>query len=313
MNNQTPTALFLSRLAPSGRRPLRSQLNTVLKLFKWKGEVEEQPFHTLNYAQIEYVKRHRLDEGKSPRTVNLVVFALKAIVKTGFLMGVVDDVQWRQVQAVKRLPTNPSSRGKALSSSSVGQLINICYLDKRYIGKRDCCILALFLSTGLRRFELANLTVSDIHLDKRTLTVKSGKGKKPRKQPIPTWALTYIDNWLRVRTHQPGDLFNPIWNNVIKHDRGLSSAALYQIVKARTLAATGITISPHDLRRTFITELLNQKVDLSTASKLAGHANVTTTQIYDKRDESVMREAIDQLDYQLNDQLNGPLDGGEHD
>ena len=309
MNNQTPTALFLSRLAPSGRRPLRCQLNTVRKLLKWKGEVESQPFHTLNYAQIEYVKRHKLDDGKSPRTINLVLFALKAIVKTGFLMGVVDDMQWRQVQAVKRLPINPSSRGKALSSDSVSQLITTCYLDKRYIGKRDCCILALFLSTGLRRFELANLTVSDINLDKRTLTVKSGKGKKPRNQPIPMWALTYIDNWLRVRTNQQGDLFNPIWNNIIKHDRGLSSAALYQIVKARTLANTGINISPHDLRRTFITELLNQKVDLSTASKLAGHANVTTTQIYDKRDESVMREAIDQLSYQLND----PQAGGEDD
>ncbi|GIU15332.1 integrase [Shewanella sp. c952] len=309
MNNQTPTALFLSRLAPSGRRPLRCQLNTVRKLLKWKGEVDSQPFHTLNYAQIEYVKRHKLDDGKSPRTINLVLFALKAIVKTGFLMGVVEDMQWRQVQAIKHLPINPSSRGKALSSDSVSQLITTCYLDKRYIGKRDCCILALFLSTGLRRFELANLTVSDINLDKHTLTVKSGKGKKPRKQPIPIWALTYIDNWLRVRTHQQGDLFNPIWNNVIKHDRGLSSAALYQIVKARTLANTGIDISPHDLRRTFITELLNQKVDLSTASKLAGHANVTTTQIYDKRDESVMREAIDQLNYQLND----PQAGGEDD
>ncbi|MCL1096165.1 tyrosine-type recombinase/integrase [Shewanella kaireitica] len=309
MNNQTPTALLLSRLAPSGRRPLRCQLNTVRKLLKWKGEVESQPFHTLNYAQIEYVKRHKLDDGKSPRTINLVLFALKAIVKTGFLMGVVDDMQWRQVQAVKRLPINPSSRGKALSSDCVSQLITTCYLDKRYIGKRDCCILALFLSTGLRRFELANLTVSDINLDKYTLTVKSGKGKKPRNQPIPMWALTYIENWLRVRTHQQGDLFNPIWNNVIKHGRGLSSAALYQIVKARTLANTGINISPHDLRRTFITELLNQKVDLSTASKLAGHANVTTTQIYDKRDESVMREAIDQLSYQLND----PQAGGEDD
>ncbi|MDO6620233.1 site-specific integrase [Shewanella sp. 6_MG-2023] len=305
MNNQTPTALFLSRLAPSGRRPLRSQLGTVRKLLKWKGEVEDQPFHTLNYAQIEYIKRHKLDEGKSPRTINLVLFALKAIVKTGFLMGVVDDMQWRQVQAIKRLAINPSTKGKALSSCSVGQLINTCYLDKRYIGKRDCCILAIFLSTGLRRFELANLTVSDIQLDKHTLTVKSGKGKKPRKQPIPKWALTYITNWLNVRSHQAGSLFNPIWNNVIKPDRGLSSAALYQIVKARTLAATGITISPHDLRRTFITELLNQSVDLSTASKLAGHANVTTTQIYDKRDESVMKEAIDLLNYQLDDPLNG--------
>ena len=158
-------------------------------------------------------------------------------------------------------------------------------------------MLALFVSTGLRRFELSHLKVEDIQLANHLVIVKSGKGKKPRQQPIPPWAMLYIKRWLAVKPTTTGYLFNPVWINFIKVDKRLSCAAIYQVVKARTLAATGIDISPHDLRRTYITELLNQKVDLSTASKLAGHANITTTQIYDKRNETVMRDAVTLLDY----------------
>jgi site-specific recombinase XerD len=298
MRVQSPTELFLSRLAKTGRRSLRSQLTVTAQLLKWPNEdVENLPFHQLNYAQIEAIKRQRLDDNKSPRTVNLMLFALKSIVKTGFLMGLVEDMQWRQVQAINRLSVNPSNRGKALLPASVNQLIDHCFEDKRTIGIRDTCILALLLSTGLRRFELSHLTVDDIQLDDHLVIVKSGKGNKPRQQPIPAWTEEYVSRWLDARVTDTGYLFNPVWVNFIKTDKRLSCSAIYQVVKARTLAATGIDISPHDLRRTYITELLNQKVDLSTASKLAGHANITTTQIYDKRNESVMRNAVALLDY----------------
>jgi site-specific recombinase XerD len=298
MHNQSPTDLFLSRLAKTGRRSLRSQLTVTAQLLEWPNEdVENLPFHQLNYAQIEAIKRQRLDDNKSARTINLMLFALKSIVKTGFLMGLVEDMQWRQVQAIARLSVNPSNRGKALVPTSVNQLIEYCFQDKRLIGIRDTCILALLLSTGLRRFELSHLTIDDIQLDDHLVIVKSGKGKKPRQQPLPLWTEQYISLWLEARQVDTGYLFNPVWVNFTKTDKRLSCAAIYQVVKARTLAATGIDISPHDLRRTYITELLNQKVDLSTASKLAGHANITTTQIYDKRNESVMRDAVALLDY----------------
>lgn len=298
MREPSPTELFLSRLAKTGRRSLRSQLTVTAQLLEWPNEdVENLPFHQLNYAQIEALKRQRLDDNKSPRTVNLMLFALKSIVKTGFLMGQVTDRQWRQVQAIKRLTVNPSNRGKALVPASVNKLISHTEQDKRLIGIRDSCMLALFVSTGLRRFELSHLMIEDIQLTNHLVIVKSGKGKKPRQQPMPPWAVLYIKRWLAIKPNTTGYLFNPVWVNFIKTDKRLSCAAIYQVVKARTLAATGIDISPHDLRRTYITELLNQKVDLSTASKLAGHANITTTQIYDKRNESVMRDAVALLDY----------------
>jgi len=298
MNKLTPVELFLARLAKSGRTSLRSQLSSVSILFDWQAPFSDQPFHTMNFMQIEYVKQQKLEQGKSARTINLLIFALKSIVKIALLMGLIDDTQWRQIQAIKRLPVNPSSRGKALHSSMITKLIRYCDQDTSPIGKRDSCILAIFLSTGLRRFELAQLTTDDINLKTKTLIVKSGKGKKPRLQPLPAWALTYIRSWLEIRTFQHGQLFNPIWKGSIKIDKPLSGSTLYKVVKARTFSAIQIDISPHDLRRTFITELLSKNVDLGTVSKLAGHSNITTTQIYDKRDESVMRNAIDLLSYE---------------
>ena len=298
MNTQSPTGLFLSRLAISGRRPLRSQLNTVANLLNWPNEdAENHPFHTLSYSQIESIKHHRLDDGKSPRTVNILIFALKSIVKTGYLMGQVTESHWRQVQAIKRLPVNPSSRGQALANHGIYQLLTHCQQDIRNIGKRDNCIITIFLSTGLRRFEMANLQLADIDLTKKVLIVRSGKGKKPRKQPLSNLAIKAIQQWLTVRGLSDGHMFNPIWRDVIKPTKGLSSSAIYQVVTSRIKTANNLSLSPHDLRRTFITELLKNKVDLITTSKLAGHANVTTTQIYDKRDESVMRDAVDLLDF----------------
>ncbi len=292
----TPTELYLQRLAPSGRSPMKSQLNQVRKLFKWQGDVETQPFHLLKYADIEQVK-HLMAQTKAPRTVNLALNALKGIIKVGFLMELSSEKEWLKVQAIKLLKITPSSRGSALTSLEVQNLLLDCAIDKRPLGLRDTAILAVFLSSGLRRFELSNLTYDDFDKQSRCIKVRAGKGGKSRTQFLPDWTIPHMNAWLTFRGNEPGFLFNPFRSKVPNTLHQLSATTIYRIVKNRTAVALSNSSSPHDLRRSFITQLLRQNVDLSTTSKLAGHASLATTQIYDKRGEEFARDAALSLSF----------------
>jgi len=293
----TPTQLYLQRLASSGRQPMRSQLNQVRKILKWQGNVESQPYHLLEYADIEQVKHIMSEQGKAARTVNLALNGLKCIVKEGFLMALTPEKTWLKVQAIKLLKTTPSNRGMALTSIDVQSLLLDCVIDQRPIGIRDTAILAVFLSSGLRRFELSNLTYDDLDQQSHSLKVRAGKGNKSRTQFLPDWTLPHIEAWLRFRGNEQGFLFNPFRSKVPNTAHQLSASTIYRIVKSRTAVALEKSTSPHDLRRSFITQLLRQNVDLSTTSKLAGHASLATTQIYDKRGEEFARDAALSLSF----------------
>lgn len=292
----TPTQLYLQRLAPSGRSAMISQLNQVRKILKWKGDVETQPFHLLEYADIEHVKQSMI-QTKAPRTINLALCALKGIIKVGFLMELTNEKQWLKVQAIKLLKTTPSSRGMALTSIDVQSLLLDCAIDQRPIGLRDSAILATFLSTGLRRFELANVTLNDFDKQSHSIKIRAGKGRKTRVQFLPDWTLPHLNKWLAFRGNEQGFLFNPFRQKMPNTAHQLSASTIYRIVKKRTAIALEKSSSPHDLRRSFITQLLRQNVDLSTTSKLAGHASLATTQIYDLRDEEFARDAALSLSF----------------
>ena len=297
MKLDSPCVLYLQRLAPSGRQSMTSQLKQIKNILEWHGATETQPFHILGYAQIELIKQKLVSNNKSSRTINHAITGLKGIVKTGFLMGLTNEKVWLQVQAIKSVKVSASNRGSALSGFDVQRLLADCYLDKRPIGVRDSAILAVFLTTGLRRFELSNLTHENYDQKQQSLSVIKGKGAKSRCQYLPEWAVPYLQAWLRIRGNESGYLFNPFHSRVPNPTNKLSKSSLYQIVTSRTEMTLDKSSAPHDLRRTFITQLLRQNVDLSTASKLAGHASLATTQIYDKRDEAVSREAALSLNF----------------
>jgi len=284
-------------LAPSGRKSVASQLKQIKHILEWSGTTEEQPFHLLTYGEIESIKQTMIDNDKSARTINLAINAIKGVVKTGFLMDITSDKIWLKVQAVKSLKTTPSSRGSALATFDVQQLLLDCSIDKRPIGLRDSAILAVFLSSGARRFELSNFRLDSFSIQEQTIEIKSGKGRKTRCQNLPSWVTPYIHAWLRFRGHGSGFLFNPFRSRIPNPTHQMSASAIYRVVKSRTKMALEKSSAPHDLRRTFITQLLRQNVDLSTASKLAGHASLATTQIYDKRGDEVSREAALSLSF----------------
>jgi site-specific recombinase XerC len=155
---------------------------------------------------------------------------------------------------------------------------------------RDTAILAVQYGAGLRRAEVVALDLADLDRDSGALRVH-GKGNKERLAYVPQGGRLALDEWLALRGVEPGPLFWPIGRTGIPTPGRPSCQAILYIARRRGTAARVATFSPHDLRRSFISDLLDAGADLSAVADLAGHAQVETTRRYDRRGEAAKQRA----------------------
>lgn len=104
-----------------------------------------------------------------------------------------------------------------------------------------------------------------------------------------------LTGWLRIRGEAPGPLFWPIDQAGRMIARRMTTQSVLEILQRRARRARVQRFSPHDLRRTFISDLLDAGADITTVAGLAGHASVTTTARYDRRGEETKRRAAELL------------------
>jgi len=178
-----------------------------------------------------------------------------------------------------RLQRNPALdvRGPRLGRKLVSFLPmdeSEALLDDGSLGARDRAVLELLYATGLRVSELAGLTVADVDAETRTLRVV-GKGRKERIVPFGAKAARALEAYLVIRGTRNGPLF------VGARGRALAVRSIYELVRRRA-RASGITprVSPHTLRHTFATHLLDRGADLRLIQDLLGHSRLSTTQRY---------------------------------
>lgn len=144
-------------------------------------------------------------------------------------------------------------------------------------GLRDAAILELFYSCGLRLSELALLPLKDVRLDESELRVR-GKGSKVRLAPLGRLAIEKVHAWLQVRAE-----FKPRAHTLFlsPRGRGMTRQSVWQVVKrAAQTANIQQNVTPHMLRHSFATHLLDHGADLRAVQEMLGHSSITTTQIY---------------------------------
>jgi len=143
--------------------------------------------------------------------------------------------------------------------------------------ERDLAILELFYSCGLRVSELTHITINDLYLKEGILKVR-GKGDKVRLVPLGSKAIERLLDWLRVR--ESGKV-KSIAIYLTGSGKSMSRVTVWRVIKHYAMLA-GLTnrITPHTLRHTFATHLLNRGADLRVVQELLGHSNISTTQIY---------------------------------
>jgi integrase/recombinase XerD len=180
---------------------------------------------------------------------------------------------------------------EVLSTAEVDALKSSVDVSK-WEGHRNRAIIEVLFSCGLRVSELVNLKLSDLYTDERYVRVL-GKGSKERLVPISQTALKELDNWFSAREVmdiKPGEEDYVFLNRRGAH---LTRTMILIMIKRQAQEA-GIrkTISPHTLRHSFATALLEGGADLRVIQALLGHESIGTTEIYTHIDVSTLREQI---------------------
>lgn len=290
-----PVTLYLNSLAPTGRRSVRCLLQSAAQLLNFEGELETMPWGLVDFQQVTLIRNQLQQQAKSANTINLTLSALRGVSKLCFSVGLISAEQWLLLKAVKRVRGKRSTTGQSLTAAQIKHLYRSLSQDKTAAGKRDYAVIALMLATGLRRAEVRDIDMADYNPKTGVLQVKAGKGNQPRTAYLNTDSRAVLRTWLQVRGRAGGALFNPIGKTGVIQQRALCSESIYHLIKARTEAAGLTDITPHDLRRTFVTQLLVAGVDLNTTRQLVGHADIQTTAKYDLRDKQQQRKALKQL------------------
>ena len=179
-------------------------------------------------------------------------------------------------------PKIPKRLPKALSYQSVISLIDFCGRDSNAMALRDRALVELLYSTGSRISEILDLKVGDLDRSEDALFVRvTGKGSKTRVVPVGSFAASALDQYLvRLR---PTLAKTRRVEEIFLNQRGgrLSRQSAWQIIsEAAHELEIREDVSPHSLRHSFATHLLDGGADIRVVQELLGHSSVTTTQIY---------------------------------
>jgi len=254
---------------------------------------------TLNWAALRYkhtsAVRSALMEKYAPATANKMLSALRRVLKEALRLELIDPLDYARAVDIACIKVTKLLRGRALSASEIAALMEVCLNDPTPAGYRDAALVALLRGAGLRRREVVSLDVADLDLGTGALKVRSGKGGKDRTVYLPQEAIPITEAWLKIRGNVAGSLLcqvNKAHRVVFKR---LTPQAVLFILQKRAKEAQVASFSPHDLRRTFCSDLLDGGVDIVTVQKLAGHADPATTSRYDRRGEETLRRAVQTL------------------
>ena len=165
--------------------------------------------------------------------------------------------------------------------------------EKRPEGERDRAMLELLYATGLRVSELCSLTAEDVNLRDGYLVTR-GKGGKERVVPLGDYAVGWVQRW--VASGREAMLKGKTARALFLGPRrtALTRQGVWKIIRRHALAA-GIAkpLSPHKLRHSFATHLLERGADLRAVQAMLGHADISTTQIYTHVDRARVRAVYD--------------------
>ena len=290
-----PAKVYLASLAPGSRRTMRRALDVVAGLLtSGRRTAETLPWHQLRYQHTTAI-RTVLMERYAPGTANKMLAALRGVLKAAWRLGLMTAEDHQRTRDIPSIRGTVLPRGRALSRGELRALFRTCAQDPAAAGRRDAALLALLYGGGLRRSEATALAVADYNPETGAMTIRRGKGRKDRIAYATDGAWDALEAWLGIRGVEPGPLFCPIDKGATLHVRPMTDQAVLYILRRRAHDAGVQLFSPHDLRRTFISDLLDAGADISTVQRLARHANVQTTARYDRRGEETKRKAAELL------------------
>src|SRR3989338_4812569 len=244
-------------------------LNYSKDLSEFKAFLGERALETVDYLALRKFLSVLRERNLKSRSVSRKLSCLRSFFRFLNREGLLKSDPAKAVSNPKLEKHLP----KFLTEEEITRLIESPDMAK-LSGLRDRAILETFYSTGMRISELVGLNLEDIDFFSGVVKVR-GKGKKERLAPIGEKALAVLRDYTRKRKDNPQAVF------LNKNTKRLTDRGVRLILdKYIRLAALREDISPHSLRHSFATHLLNRGADLRSVQELLGHANLSTTQIY---------------------------------
>ncbi len=309
----SPATIYVDNLAKGSRRAMRQALERVAGVLVCRDVATALPGRPPPYEQNEQDRngnpvadivsfpwaslraadtaglRAELLARYSPAYANKMLSALRGTLREAWRLGQMDSETYHRAVDIENIKSEALPAGRALTETEIRALFDACAADSSPAGTRDAAILGLLIGCGLRRAEIAGLELDDHQAG--ALTIRQAKRNRPRMAYPTGGAEAALSDWLEIRGAEPGALFWQINKGGRVQRRGLSEQAIYDLLRKRAAQGGVASVTPHDLRRTFVSELLDNGVDIATVQQLVGHANVATTARYDRRPERRKREA----------------------
>ena len=226
---------------------------------------------------IDFIDRLRY-EGYSASSICRIISSIKGLCKYKIIENIVQEDPAENLQSPKKWERLP----KALSISEVKSLLekSITESSRNPAAVRDYVMIELLYSSGLRVSELVSLRLEDIHFDAGFLRVV-GKGSKERIVPVSMRALEKIKNYMKRERMEILKKKTSTYLFVTSRGGPMTRQRFWQTI-SKTGKKLGIPLSPHTMRHSFATHLLEGGADLRSLQKMLGHSDISTTQVYTK-------------------------------
>ncbi|MCG2431973.1 tyrosine-type recombinase/integrase [Aequorivita xiaoshiensis] len=248
-------------------------------------EFQYENILNINYSVIRSWIVSLVDAGISNRTVNRKISSLKTYYKFLLKTG--------QIQV------SPLTKHKALKTSkkiqvpfSEDEIVNVMELlqgNDDFKGLRDRLVVELFYSTGIRRAELINIKIDGISFAQKTIKVL-GKRNKERIIPLLPTVVDTIRSYMAVRDELE-DIVDDEYLFLTAKGSKMYETLVYRIINIYfSKASEKVKKSPHILRHSFATHLLNEGADINSVKELLGHSSLASTQVYTQNNIAKLKE-----------------------
>ena len=240
---------------------------------------------TVNYSIVRSWIVSLVDSGISNRTVNRKISSLKTYYK--FLLK------------TSQIEINPLAKHKALKTSKkiqvpfseneIGNVMELFREKEDFEGVRDRLVVELFYSTGIRRAELIHIRVGDISFSQKSLKVL-GKRNKERIIPLLPTVLQSLNHYLSIRA-QLENIKDSEALFLTQKGVKIYETLVYRIINSYfSKTSEKVKKSPHILRHSFATHLLNEGADINSVKELLGHSSLASTQVYTQNSIAKLKE-----------------------
>ena len=265
---------------------LDAYMRDVDKLYRYLA-VEQVDVLDVKLEDLEHFAAFISDLGIGPRSLARILSGVRQFYRFLFIDGYLEVDPTELLES----PKQPDHLPEVLSTAEVDLLEQAIDLSK-WEGHRNRAIIEVLFSCGLRVSELTNLKLSNLYIEEQYIRVM-GKGSKERLVPISPRALDELNYWFadrNVMKIKPGEEDYVFLNRRGQH---LTRTMILIMIKRYAVEA-GIkkTISPHTLRHSFATSLLEGGADLRAIQAMLGHESIGTTEIYTHIDTSTLRQEI---------------------